>query len=61
MLFSRLLELVALLLAPAAALYGCSKILPQFCEIANFYPDAVVAGITLGGVLFAQELAADRK
>jgi hypothetical protein len=61
LIFSRLLEFASLLLAPSVALYGCSKFLPQCCQIANYYPSAVVAGITLGGILFAQQLATNRK
>jgi uncharacterized membrane protein YvlD (DUF360 family) len=61
LMFARLLEFVFLLLAPSVALYGCAKFMPRICDIENYYPSTIVAGIALGGVLFAQQIASNRK
>jgi hypothetical protein len=60
-IFARLLEFVALVLAPAVALYGCAKFLPGYLQVNSFYPSSIVAGLVLGGVLFAHSLADKRK
>jgi hypothetical protein len=60
-LFSRFLEFASLLLAPSVALFGCAQILPHNCQLLNYYPTTIVAGITLGGIIFALQIAASRK
>lgn len=59
-LFSRFISFATLLLAPAVAFYGCAKFLPRYCQVDNFYPSSVIAGLTIGSILFA-ELLAERK
>jgi uncharacterized membrane protein YvlD (DUF360 family) len=46
------LKFAASLLAPSAALYGTSHLLPKFLQIAHYWPNAIVAGLVLGGVLW---------
>lgn len=47
------LKLFAGLLTPSIALLGTSKIMHNFLQISNYYPDAIVAGLVLGGLLWA--------
>ena len=47
------LKFVAGLLAPSAALYGTSHLLPRFLQITHYWPNAIVAGLVLGGILWA--------
>lgn len=47
------IKFVAGLLAPSAALYGTSHLLPRFLQISNYWPNSIVAGLVLGGVLWA--------
>jgi len=46
------LKFVASLLAPSAALYGTSQLLPKFIQVSHYYPNAIVAGLVLGGLLW---------
>lgn len=46
------LKFAANLLAPSAALYGTSWLLPKFIQVSRYYPAAIVAGLVLGGVLW---------
>lgn len=51
-IFTTGLKFVANLLAPSAALYGTSHLLPKFLQINDFYPNALVGGLVLGGLLW---------
>lgn len=46
------IKFLASLLAPSAALYGTSHLLPKFLQITHYWPNAIVAGLVLGGVLW---------
>lgn len=43
---------VAGLLVPSLALFGTHKIMPQFLQMSNYFPDAIVGGLLLGGLLW---------
>ncbi len=47
------IKFLAGLLAPSAALYGTAQLLPKFLQISHYWPNAIVAGLILGGVLWA--------
>ncbi len=46
------LKFVASLLSPSVALYGTAWLLPKFLQITHYWPNAVVAGLVVGGVLW---------
>ena len=55
------LKFFAGLLAPSVALYGTSQVLPKFLHISHYFPGALVAGLMLGGVLWATAPGKRRK
>ena len=46
------LKFVASLLAPSAALYGTAEVLPKFLHVSQYCPNAIVAGLVLGGLIW---------
>ena len=55
------LRFIAGLLIPATALFATSIVMPNFLHIAKFYPNAIVAGFVIGGVLWASLPDNDKK
>lgn len=51
-LITSAIKFVASLLTPSAALYGTAYVLPKFLQVGHYWPDAIVAGLVLGGVLW---------
>jgi hypothetical protein len=47
------LRFFAGLLTPSLALLGTSKVMPGFLQVSNYWPSGIVAGLVLGGVLWA--------
>src|SRR5271163_1567743 len=45
------LKFFAGLLAPSIALLGTARLMPNFLHVADYYPDGIVAGLVLGGLL----------
>ena len=52
-------KFIATLLSPSVALMGTAKLMPHFLTITDYYPAAFIAGLTLGGLLWAT--AQDKK
>jgi uncharacterized membrane protein YvlD (DUF360 family) len=46
------LKFVASVLAPSLALMGTSHVMPKFLHISHYFPEAVVAGLVLGGLMW---------
>lgn len=57
------IKFFAALLTPSLALFGASQIFPHAIRITNFYPNAIVYGFVLGGLLWASipEKAKEKK
>ena len=47
------LRFFAGLLTPSFALFGTSKLMPGFLQVSNYWPNTIVAGLVLGGILWA--------
>jgi uncharacterized membrane protein YvlD (DUF360 family) len=47
------IKFVAAILAPSLALAGTAKVLPNMFQVTNWYQGLLVAGLVLGGLLFA--------
>jgi hypothetical protein len=46
------IKFIATLLAPSIALIGTAKLMPHFLSVSDYYPAALIAGLTLGGLLW---------
>jgi hypothetical protein len=55
------LRFFAGLLTPSLALLGTSKLMPGFLQLSNYWPSSIVAGLVLGGVLWATLPEAKKK
>jgi hypothetical protein len=47
------IKFVAALLSPSLALFGVSQVMPTVVKFGNYFPDTIVFGFTLGGLLWA--------
>lgn len=47
------LKLAAAMLSPSLALLGTAQVMPGYIHINNYFPDAISAGLVLGGLLWA--------
>ena len=55
------LKFLAGLIAPSIALFGTSYVMPQFLQVSHYFPGAVVAGLVLGGILWATAAAGKKR
>jgi hypothetical protein len=53
MILTGSIKFIAAMLSPSLALYGTAKMLPGLLHITDYFPGALVAGLMLGGLLWA--------
>lgn len=55
------IKFAAALLTPSLALFGASELLPGVVHISHYFPNAIIFGFVLGGILWASVPASKNK